>query len=157
MKVVIHIDGACRGNPGPASVGVSIADATGKTLKEFCRYIGETTNNVAEYTALEEALRLAASLGATRVCVRSDSQLLVRQFNGQYRVKNPRLMEHLLTIQRLRRSFESVELVHVPREENKRADRLANDALDAVKKSPDGLPGTPLELLKSQLSRELLK
>lgn len=153
MKVVVHIDGACRGNPGPASVGVVIRDASGKTLREHYRFIGSTTNNVAEYTALKDALRLAAELGATAVEVRSDSQLLVRQFNGQYRVKNPALQGHLLEIFTLRRGFKSVELAHVPREENRDADRLANAALDAVKKSP-AVPPRPLELLRSQLARE---
>lgn len=136
MNVVVYVDGASRGNPGPSSIGVVIEDEAGGTIKEYGRAIGEQTNNVAEYTALLDALRTAEELGAKRVKVRSDSQLLVRQFNGQYRVKNERLMKYLLQIQNLRRRFESVELEHVPRELNKRADRLANEALDALKKNP---------------------
>jgi len=133
--IKIHIDGACRGNPGPSSVGVVLADEKGAKLKEYHRYIGETTNNVAEYTAMEDALKLALELGGTRLKVHSDSQLLVRQLSGQYRVKNARLAEYLLRIKELQRSFDSVEVLHVPREQNKRADALANQALDALKKT----------------------
>lgn len=130
MKLHINIDGACRGNPGPSSIGVILRDAAGRTLKEHGRYIGEFTNNVAEYTALLDALQLAKELGGTDLDIRSDSLLLVQQFNGKYRVKNERLFKFLLQIQALRRQFHSVTLAHVPREENKDADRLANLALD---------------------------
>lgn len=130
MKLYIHIDGASRGNPGPSSVGVCVQDAEGRVLREHRRRIGEHTNNVAEYTALLDALRLAREIGGTRLRIHSDSQLLVRQFNGQYRVKNARLLERLSEIQALRRRFASVELVHVPRQDNRTADRLANEALD---------------------------
>lgn len=130
MHLNIYIDGACRGNPGPSSIGVVLMDQGGATLKEYKSYIGEHTNNEAEYTALSDALRLAAEMGAKTLKIHSDSQLMVRQYNGQYRVKNQRLMKHLLQIQSLRRNFESVELVHVPREQNRRADALANEALD---------------------------
>jgi ribonuclease HI len=131
MTLRINIDGAARGNPGPASLGVVVLDEAGRTLGERGRCLGEQTNNTAEYEALLEALRLAAELGGTRLSVRSDSQLLVRQYNGQYRVKNARLGSLLFEAHRLARGFASVELVHVPREENKRADELANEALDA--------------------------
>lgn len=137
MTLNIFIDGASRGNPGPASVGVVLQDAGGKTVKEYHRYIGEETNNVAEYTALLDALKLALESGATRVKVHSDSQLLVRQVGGQYRIKNSRLFGFVMEIQRLRARLAAFELVHVPRELNKRADRLANMALDAIKKRVD--------------------
>ncbi|MFC1679833.1 ribonuclease HI family protein [Elusimicrobiota bacterium] len=133
MKLKIYVDGACRGNPGPASFGVCIQDDSGKTVREERGYIGETTNNVAEYTAMLEALRLAVGMGGTELTVHSDSQLMVRQLMGVYRVKNDRLRTYLLKIQNLRRGFTSVEFVHVPREENKRADRLANEALDELR------------------------
>ena len=133
MKLFINIDGASRGNPGPASVGVVIRDASGKTLKEHHRYLGEATNNIAEYSALADALALAKELGGTELTIRSDSQLLVRQFNGQYRVKNAALFQKLTEIQRTRASFASVTLIHVPREENKDADRQANIALDQAR------------------------
>lgn len=133
MKLLIQIDGASRGNPGPASIGVFITDAAGKPLKEHHRHIGTETNNVAEYTALQEALQLAKELGGTDLHIQSDSQLLVRQFNGQYKVKNDRLLKFLLEIQRLRRGFSKVELVHVRREQNTAADALANQALDSLR------------------------
>lgn len=130
MRLLLYIDGACRGNPGPGSVGVVVKDGEGRTLREHSRPIGACTNNIAEYTALLDALDLARELGGTEVRVHSDSQLLVRQFNGQYRVKNDRLLGMLSRAQSKRRGFPSLELVHVPREENKAADRLANEALD---------------------------
>lgn len=130
MKLLIHIDGASRGNPGPSSVGVVIRDSAGKTLREHHRFLGHGTNNIAEYSALKDALVLAKELGGTELKIHSDSQLLVRQYNGQYRVKNSNLFKHLLEIHTLRSQFASVELVHVPREQNKDADRLANTALD---------------------------
>ena len=132
--LLVNIDGASRGNPGPASVGVFIQDESGAPVAEHGRAIGATTNNAAEYQALVDALRLGRKLGATVLKIRSDSELLVRQFNGVYRVKNDRLLGFLKEAQLLRREFESVELLHVRREENREADRLANEALD----SPDG-------------------
>lgn len=130
MKLHLYIDGASRGNPGPSSVGVVVLDASGRTLCEHCRRIGEFTNNVAEYTALLDALTLCREMGGTELRVHSDSQLLVRQMNGSYRVKNPRLLEHFTRIRELLRYFAAVEFVHVPREQNTHADRLANQALD---------------------------
>lgn len=131
MRLTIYIDGASRGNPGPSSIGVRVEDARGHAVREFGRAIGQATNNIAEYTALEEALREAKSLGATDLEVRSDSQLLVRQFNGEYRVKSSHLFALLKRIMDLRRGFTSVRLCHVPRLANREADRLANEALDA--------------------------
>lgn len=131
MTFHIFIDGASRGNPGPSSIGVVIRNTNGNTLREHSRCIGTFTNNVAEYTALLDALRLAKELGGTRLRIHSDSQLLVRQFDGTYKVKNARLQKYLLQIRSLEQQFTSVELVHVPREENKDADRLANVALDS--------------------------
>ncbi|MEK7746315.1 MAG: ribonuclease HI family protein [Elusimicrobiota bacterium] len=133
MKLLIHIDGAARGNPGPASVGVAVYDGSGAMIRGHGRPIGEDTNNAAEYTALLDALDLAAELGGTKLAIRSDSQLLVRQFNGQYRVKNKRLQDFLLQAQKKRARFASVELSHVPREENAAADALANAALDEAR------------------------
>lgn len=133
MKLLINIDGASRGNPGPASLGVIVRDERGATLREHYRFLGEATNNIAEYSALADALALAKELGGTELTIRSDSQLLVRQFNGQYRVKNPGLFKKLVEIQQSRNQFKSIELIHVPREENKDADRLANLALDRAR------------------------
>lgn len=135
MTLLIHIDGACRGNPGPGSIGVVVSDASGKELKRHGRALGHTTNNVAEYTALCEALEIAKTLGGRRLQIFSDSQLLVRQYNGQYQVKNVVLRDFLKRIHERARSFESVELSHVRREQNKEADKLANEALDAARSS----------------------
>lgn len=136
MKLNIYVDGASRGNPGPASVGVSVQDESGQEIRDHCRYIGRTTNNVAEYTAMLDALRVASGLGGTELTVYSDSQLLVRQLNGEYRIKNERLRTYAVRVQERCRRFKSVEFIHVPRAENKRADRLANQALDDVNRGP---------------------
>jgi ribonuclease HI len=129
--VIVHCDGAARGNPGPAGIGVHITDARGKVLAEIARGIGIATNNQAEYTAAIEGLRRAAELGATDVTLRSDSRLMVEQLSGRYRVKNP-------TLQRLHREarqaaavFHRARFEHVPRERNREADRLANEGVDA--------------------------
>ncbi len=103
-------------------------------MREHCRAIGVETNNVAEYTALLDALELARELGALDVLVHSDSQLLVRQMTGQYKVKNPRLAGYLADIRKLQAGFRSFRIVHVRREFNKLADKLANKALDDLKK-----------------------
>lgn len=135
--LVINIDGASRGNPGPSSIGVVVRDASGRTLRSHARAIGRETNNVAEYTALLDALRLARDLGGKALRILSDSELLVRQFNGVYRVRNPRICGLMRQAQALRRGFESVKVEHVRREDNAEADGLANRALDA----PGGSPG----------------
>lgn len=130
MKVKAYIDGASRGNPGPASVGVFVIDDAGNTLKEHGRTLGTATNNVAEYTAFLDALRIAKDLGATEFFVHSDSLLLVKQISGEYRVKNAPLKALKAQALLLMKGFKAVRLVHVPRERNRDADRLANEALD---------------------------
>lgn len=130
MKVILHTDGAARGNPGPAGVGVLIQDPSGHTLAEVSDYLGETTNNVAEYRALVRGLQEARRLGATAVEVRTDSELLSRQINGQYRVKSPALAGLFRQVLELKKGFNSFAIMHVPREENRAADRLANAGID---------------------------
>jgi ribonuclease HI len=130
--LTINIDGAARGNPGPASFAYVIA-ADGRPPIEFGSRLGDTTNNVAEYTALVRALERAAELGAKRLLIRSDSELLVKQMNGQYKVKNEQLRELFDKAQSLSRRFDVVTIRHVRREENKEADRLCNEALDGKK------------------------
>jgi ribonuclease HI len=133
--LVIHIDGASRGNPGEAGFGVH---AQGPGLfKEVYGYLGQTTNNVAEYQALLHALRLALRLGAGDVEIRSDSELVVRQIHGQYRVKHPALIPLHREAQELLRRIGRARLRHVPREQNREADRLANRALDERASSLD--------------------
>ena len=128
--MIVSCDGASRGNPGPAGIGVQITDDDGAVLAEIARGIGETTNNVAEYTAVIEGLARAGELGASHVTVRSDSLLLINQLTGRYRVKS----EHLEPLHRRVRSiaagFDGVSYEHVRRELNQEADRLANEGVD---------------------------
>ena len=126
------IDGGSRGNPGPAAWGVAVLDAEGRLVEGHSGTIGRATNNVAEYTGLIEALRLAASLGATRVEIRADSELIVRQIQGTYRVRHPELRRLWADAMRRIETFEAFRIEHVRREANREADRLVNRALDAL-------------------------
>jgi ribonuclease HI len=126
----VYTDGAARGNPGPAGAGAVLFDANGERVGEARRYLGEATNNVAEYSALLIGLERAKELGATCVEVRADSQLVVRQMLGEYKVKNPALRELYARACLLEEGFAKVDYVHVRREENGAADRLANLAID---------------------------
>ncbi|MBI2909361.1 MAG: ribonuclease HI family protein [Chloroflexi bacterium] len=128
--MIIYADGACRGNPGPAAIGVVLADGQGKTLDTLSRRIGIATNNQAEYWALIAGLELAAKVEASELEVRLDSELLVRQLCGRYRVKSAGLVPLYREVMRLLRHFSSAKVVHVPREQNRAADALANKALD---------------------------
>ena len=127
---IIHIDGGSRGNPGQAGAGVVIADADGNVLYEAGLYIGRATNNVAEYSGLVAALEAAAKLDVSEIDLYSDSQLLVRQMLGEYRVKNAGLRPYYEQATALARKFDRCEFHHVPREENTQADSLANMAMD---------------------------
>jgi ribonuclease HI len=131
VAVVLNCDGAARGNPGPAGIGVVIAASDGTVLDTIARGIGETTNNVAEYTAVIEGLRRASALGAQDVLVRSDSRLLVEQLSGRYRVKAPHLQRLHGEALELARRFARIRFEHVPRGRNAEADRLANVGVDA--------------------------
>jgi ribonuclease HI len=129
--LTIHIDGAARGNPGPAAFAYVIT-RNGQLLSEAAGCLGTATNNLAEYTALVRALQRAAELGGEHLLIRSDSLLLVNQMNGQYRVKNPQLKLLYDEASRLRDQFSTVSILHVPRAENSHADRLCNEALDGL-------------------------
>ena len=130
--LTINIDGAARGNPGPAAFAYVIA-REGRPVVEEAGRLGTATNNLAEYTALVRALERAADLGGERLFVRSDSELLVRQMNGLYRVKNEQLRELHEQATRLRARFRSVSIVHVSRAQNSHADRLCNEVLDGLR------------------------
>lgn len=130
QAVRVWIDGGSRGNPGPSAIGVVIEDATGEILEGIGRAIGVTTNNVAEYRALLAGLEAAAAMGACEVEVASDSELLVRQMLGQYKVKNEGLKPLHAQAQEHARHFSRFRIRHVPREQNARADALVNRALD---------------------------
>ncbi len=123
-------DGAARGNPGPAGAGVALFDERGRPVAELARALGETTNNVAEYEALQMGLEEALRLGARQVEIFLDSELVVRQVEGKYRVRQPHLKPRLAKIRQLLSRFDSYRISHVPREQNRLADRLANQAID---------------------------
>ena len=128
----IYCDGASRGNPGQAGIGYIIADTVGAVLKEESDYLGQATNNVAEYTALIRALQDSLKLGARRVKINSDSELMVKQIKGEYRVKSPGLAPLFQQAVGLLARFDAFEIKHIPREQNKRADQLANRGIDAA-------------------------
>lgn len=130
MRVIINTDGGSRGNPGPSAIGGVITDDDGNELGTVSERIGVTTNNVAEYTAVVRTLEEARVLGATDVTLRADSELLIRQLEGRYKVKAEHLKPILAQIRALLSEFDSVRLEHVRREFNVRADELANNALD---------------------------
>ena len=127
--VTLYTDGAARGNPGPAGIGV-VALRSGKELFTISRYVGHATNNVAEYLAVITGLETAADLQAREITVFMDSELVQRQLSGVYKVRAPGLKELYLRASAAARSFERCTFVHVPRERNAAADRLANEALD---------------------------
>jgi len=129
-EVVVWSDGGARGNPGPAGYGVVVTDREGTVLAELSEGIGWATNNVAEYQGVIAGLRQAGSLGATRVVVRADSLLVVNQQLGRWKVRNEGLQPLAAEARRLARAFERVTWQHVPRERNRRADALANRAMD---------------------------
>ncbi|MFA6354501.1 MAG: ribonuclease HI family protein [Candidatus Paceibacterota bacterium] len=129
-KIVIYTDGGSRGNPGPSAIGVVVGD------KEYSEYLGEKTNNQAEYQALVFALKKAKQLSGKKkakeseIEVRMDSELVVKQLNGHYKILEKELQPFFLEIWNLRLDFKKVEFKHIPREQNRRADKLVNYALD---------------------------
>ncbi|HKO03709.1 MAG TPA: reverse transcriptase-like protein [Candidatus Acidoferrales bacterium] len=128
--ITANIDGGARGNPGPAAYGIVLREAGGATLIATGKYVGRTTNNVAEYYGLIAALDAARERGVSRLRVESDSELLVRQMQGRYRVKSPDLKPLHERAVKLSRGFEYFDIAHIPREKNQEADRLVNAALD---------------------------
>jgi ribonuclease HI len=129
--LIIYSDGASRGNPGLAAIGASLQDNANVEIANISETIGIATNNVAEYQALHEALKAAERLGYKRITVKADSELMIKQLQGLYKVKNKELLKIYLEIKLLEKGFDSVNYNHIPREQNKRADALANKALDA--------------------------
>lgn len=134
---ILHADGAARGNPGPAAIGVAIMDADGTELRAFGEAIGTATNNVAEYRALIAGLEAAHELGLESLLVRLDSELLVKQMTGAYRVKSAHLKPLHERARALVASFRDVRFEHVPRARNARADQLCNQALEAFAQGSD--------------------
>jgi formyltetrahydrofolate-dependent phosphoribosylglycinamide formyltransferase len=138
MKVIVHVDGGSRGNPGPAAAAFVLSDAAGNRLAARAFVLGRTTNNVAEYTALLRALEAAGAIGATDVTVFSDSELLVRQLTGLYKVKSDSIRPLYEQVNGLRMEFDCFSIRHVMREQNQEADRLVNEALDAGRDIDEG-------------------
>lgn len=128
-SLVVYTDGASKGNPGPAAIAYVIHDASGEEVISASAPIGRATNNVAEYRALLAALEHCARLGARVVRVRSDSQLIIRQMQGRYKVRDPGLAQLHAQVAAVCQGFDEVRFEHVGRAENKQADRLAREAL----------------------------
>lgn len=135
-----NIDGGSRGNPGPASYGVVIRDPRGQIVAKLKKYIGRTTNNVAEYYGLIAALDYAQQHAIRALRIESDSELLVRQMRGQYKVKSPELRPLFERASKMARAFDSFKIDHVYREQNAEADALANEAMDEVSGRPNAAP-----------------
>lgn len=131
-SIILYTDGASRGNPGPASIGVSFVNEDGEEFDSLSEYIGEQTNNFAEYTAVLKGLQKAHEMGVTQIHLKSDSQFLIKQLQGEYAVKSENIKELYKETMKVLVNFKSVKLEHVPREQNKRADKLANLALDLM-------------------------
>jgi ribonuclease HI len=139
----INIDGASRGNPGPAAYGVVIRDARGETVAKLKKYIGRFTNNVAEYYGLIAAMDYAHSHGFHAIRVESDSELLVKQMRGLYKVKSADLQPLYERAHKMSAGFDAFGIEHVYREQNREADALANEALDASEGKPPNPPNPP--------------
>ncbi len=129
-QLVLFTDGAARGNPGPAGIGIVIQTPDGKTLKTHSRFLGNTTNNIAEYRGLIAGLTLAGEFKPELLTIKMDSELVVKQILGQYRVKNEALKKLHQQAQAKLEQFEHWSIQHVRRERNREADRLANQAID---------------------------
>ncbi len=130
-SIKIFIDGASRGNPGPAGIGILITSEDNKVLKEYKEFLGENyTNNEAEYFALLKALELVKPLGTEMIFIFSDSELLVQQVKGKYQVRKEHLQKLFTKVKKLEKIFKKVTYQHIAREENELADKLANAAID---------------------------
>jgi len=130
-SVNIFIDGASRGNPGPSGIGIVFCDSENKIIKKLFKFIGNTTNNVAEYSALVYAMQEALIDRYDDVKVKSDSELLTKQLTGEYKVKNDNLRPYYDMFQHIARGFSGVEIISIRREDNSAADKLANKAIDS--------------------------
>lgn len=126
----LQFDGGSRGNPGPAGIGIVVSAADGTPLVTLGRFIGRATNNVAEYKALITAMQEAQKLGAKKVIIRGDSELVIKQMKGEYRVKNPDMQVLYAEAQKIIRQFHQAKIEHNLREKNELADELANLAMD---------------------------
>ena len=135
MTILAYTDGASRGNPGESGIGVILKDESGNLLAEHYGYIGRATNNIAEYTALASCLNLVQKMECGSLIVYSDSELMVRQLNGEYKVKDEGIRKHYRRIQKMLADMPfQFEIRHIPREKNREADQLANRGIDSKKR-----------------------
>ncbi len=135
MTILAYTDGASRGNPGESGIGVILKDESGNLLAEHYGYIGRATNNIAEYTALASCLDLVQKMECGNLIVHSDSELMVRQLNGEYKVKDEGIRKHYRRIQKMLEGVPfQFEIRHIPREKNREADQLANRGIDSKKR-----------------------
>jgi len=134
-KIIFFIDGASQGNPGPSGIGVVVCDQNGNVLDNISEYIGESTNNIAEYSALIVALEEGLIRKSDSIAINTDSELLVKQLNGDYKVTSEDLKPLFYRAQRLLKGFKHVQVNHIDRLKNKGADKLATKAVNASKKS----------------------
>ena len=132
-RLTIYVDGASRGNPGPAAIGVVIKDERGDSVLKLSSYIGTRTNNQAEYTALVMALQEARKMEADEVRIHTDSQLVAEQIVGHYKVRNAHIRPLFDKVAQLLKDFRHYSIAYIPRESNSEADALANQALDRLK------------------------
>jgi len=133
-KTIVYADGGSRNNPGPSALGVVVTDDKGKILKEYSRYLGEATNNQAEYEAVIFALQKAKQLKYKNIELRVDSELIGKQLLGKYKIKDADLQPLFIKAWNLRLDFEKVDIKIIPREQNKKADKLVNQELDGKSK-----------------------
>lgn len=156
-RFVLYTDGGARGNPGPAAAAIVLEDATGKTVHSAARFLGRATNNVAEYQAMILGLQEALDRGVSRLTVRSDSELVVRQISGQYSVKSQSLRPLLAEVKQLLGQFRQVDVQHVRRNKNSRADALVQRCVDAqagIVEAPGAAPPPPPEVFTAVCTAE---
>ena len=140
-RLIIYTDGSSHSNPGPAGAGVVITDAEGKIIREFSKYLGQMTNNGAEYSAFILGLKEALKLRARNIVIKVDSELVAKQLCGEYKVREESLRPFYNEAKQLMREFKEIEIAVVQRDKNKQADRLANKSInEAIKSRSDGYP-----------------
>ena len=132
MKLFLNTDGGARGNPGPGAIGIVLKTEDGKKIFELGKFVGNSTNNEAEYRAIVSGLESALEHGATQLVCRLDSELVVKQLTGLYKVKDKRMREYWNRAKDIEKNFKKVEYTHVPRSENSEADGIVNEVLDSL-------------------------
>ncbi|MBQ4493553.1 MAG: ribonuclease HI family protein [Elusimicrobiaceae bacterium] len=157
MELFINVDGGSRGNPGPGASGWIIKDKNGNILVKEGLFFKECTNNQAEFTALKMALKAASDFGKCSLNIKADSQLMVRQYLGEYKIKNPELQFLMGEIKQLAANFKQIVINHVPREQNKEADEICNIIMDRALKNVPIKPVLTSDLPKQEPAKEIKK